>query len=222
MKIILLIFFVTKSFFLFSQNCEKELIDDLKKTFDSICNLHSNTIDLLIDSVCVANKLDKDSISILYIPRTTYLKNIFDIKVDSTRLFCYVDGKRMIFDEIYIYKDTNVFAIIQKQFYSNNLKIYSRNFFSNLPVKLNSLNAELIFTIDWIDLFFFIKNNNLYVLETDKNNYNINYYLATEYIPVIINTSVAWRFGTSSRFEIEQAHKKKSKIHKFFTYIFGH
>ena len=157
MKILLLLFLnISTGFYVFSQDCEKELIKELPLTFDSVYSNQINKIDSFINIVLKRENIKyKGSIKIMYIPEITYKNLSYENKIDTTNLLCYLDTKKMIIKDIYIFKDSIIFGRIYNIYGS--LYLSDERHFYNIPLYLDKSKAELIFQIDGLDIYFFIK-----------------------------------------------------------------
>ncbi|MDO9152781.1 MAG: hypothetical protein Q7U47_03580 [Paludibacter sp.] len=105
--------------------------------------------------------------------------------IDSTNIVKYFDGKSLFFHKALVARNNNFVGVIWS--YTSNKNRFNpkpdiRNFiFENLFIKLNEIKPDIIFTVQNIDGYFYIKDNELFVLDFSRNENFFTKYTLIEF-----------------------------------------
>ena len=146
--------------------------------------------------------LDKslwDNIDIIHIPEMFVTKEgekLFSKREASKEnLICYLNTKKILFNESYIYSDTTIVGALLDQYelglkYVDNKNIYT-SISLPLMIKMKEISPDFIFHIyNLPECYWYIKNDQLYVLSykhTETGIKDIDTMKANEYIRNYLN-----------------------------------
>jgi hypothetical protein len=117
-----------------------------------------------------------DNVSFIFIPELLLKKSkkLYN-KIDTTNVIKYFDAQSMFYHKILVYSDTLIGQIWSHSKNINKYQSKSNNSFDSLFIKLKAIKPEIIFTVQNINGYFYIKNNEIYVL-CDCITYTIDSY----------------------------------------------
>lgn len=177
--IVISIFTLLRTTALYAQDCEKAFIETMLNTYK--CKEETFHKEALRSVKKYSNSDYKHLINakVLNIPVVFSREKGAKIckgEVDKKNLLCYLDGKKMAFDETLIYLDTLVLgAIIQDPNPNNELKYendtFRKTFIRPLITEIRKINPDIIFSVyNLSGCYWYIKENQLYVLSFEHKN----------------------------------------------------
>jgi len=192
--IILVLCFMSISLFSFAQEKYQPFIlaftknynnkwQEFQRESDKALKDYKNLKQGIIDENKELNKYNYIFIPELLLRKS---KNLYKI-IDSTNLVQYFDPQSVFYhrtlvsaDSLYIGDIISLYTKSVKNEFT--LKPNVNNFiFEQLYKKLAEINPDMVFTVQNIEGYFFIKEKNLYVLNRERANVNFQIYSIDEY-----------------------------------------
>lgn len=167
-----------------SQVDNNSFITEIKKNYARNFNKYS-IISNNVMSDCYGNKSIK-CLTYTFIPELL-LKRDKDIykNIDSVNIVKYLRCKSMFYHKTLVAKNNSFIGVIWS--YTSNKNRFNpkpniNNFiFENLFFKLNEIKPDIIFTVQNIDGYFYIKDNELFVMDFSRNEKKFTEYSVIEF-----------------------------------------
>ena len=173
--IIIVSLFLLNSSYILSQECELRFIEDVIEKYKTI-QYDEIVCKTLKDSLKEKECFSFDSLKTTYIPSINFDKKVLKLdSIVSYKLLCYLNTKKLYFDNILVFHKKSLCGLIIESASNNNYVFLNKNdlltnIYTPLGDEILKIEPDFVFRIYNLPLvYWYIKNKKLYALSYQQN-----------------------------------------------------
>ena len=151
-----------------AQECGDSFIESIEKVFlDRTNNFNKKSYKNLVGHDI--SQIDIINVPVIFVSKEG-AKLYSQKKTEKNKLLCYLNCKKLLFDESFIYSDTTILGVVHRSPTFDGIKFNKSsttyvNFLRPLLAKIREIAPDYIFRVyNLPECYWYIKNNQLFVL----------------------------------------------------------